>query len=453
MYNGARIEKWTEGAILPLPKKGDLGLTSNYRGITLTSIASKIYNALLLNRIQPHLESVLRRNQNGFRKERSTVGQILTVRRIMEGVKAKNLPAVLLFVDFSKAFDSIHRGKMRKILLAYGIPPETVNGIMALYKNSRALVRSPDGDTELFSILAGVLQGDTLAPFLFIVCLDYILRTSIDNIKENGLILTKSSSPRYANNLTDADYADDLALFANSSSEVSALLHSLENAAKDIGLHVNADKTEYMCFNTQGSLNTIKSEPLKQVDTFTYLGSNISSSEADVKSRIGKAWGALDKLNTIWKPSHPKQMKRRFFRATVETVLLYGSSAWTLTKNLETKLSGTYTRMLRAALDVSWKEHPTKNFLYAPLPPLTQTIIERRLRFAGHCWRAKQEIISDVLFWQPRHGKRNRGRPERTYIDQLCADAELPVEELKVAMMDRSWWCNRVKQFRLTSTR
>ena len=132
---------------------------------------------------------------------------------------------------------------------------------MALWlyiKNSRALVRSPDGDTELFSILAGVLQGDTLAPFLFIVCLDYILRTSIDNIKENGLILTKSSSPRYANNLTDADYADDLALFANSSSEVSALLHSLENAAKDIGMHVNADKTEYMCFNTQGSLNTLK---------------------------------------------------------------------------------------------------------------------------------------------------------------------------------------------------
>ena len=199
---------------------------------------------------------------------------------------------------------------------------------MALWlyiKNSRALVRSPDGDTELFSILAGVLQGDTLAPFLFIVCLDYILRTSIDSIKENGLILTKSSSPRYANNLTDADYADDLALFANSSSKANALLHSLENAAKD-GLHVNVDKTEYMCFNTQGSLNTIKSEPLKQVDTFTYMGSNISSSEADVKSRIGKAWGALDKLNTIWKPSHPKQMKRRFFRATVETVLLYGSS-------------------------------------------------------------------------------------------------------------------------------
>ena len=137
----------------------------------------------------------------------------------------------------------------------------------------------------------------------------------------------------------------------------------------------------------------------------------------------------------------------------VESVLLYGASAWTLTKHLETKLSGTYTRMLRAALDVSWKDHPTNKFLYGPLPPLMQTICERRLRFAGHCWRAKQELISDVLFWQPRHGKRKRGRPEKTYIDQMCADAELTVEELKRAMMDRSWWSTRVREFRLTSTR
>ena len=120
---------------------------------------------------------------------------------------------------------------------------------MALYKNSRAIVRSPDGDTEFFTILAGVLQGDTLAPFLFIICLDYILRTSLDKIKENGLVLNKSTSPRHAINITDADYADNLALFANSISEARALLHSLENSAKDIGLHVNASKTEFMSFN------------------------------------------------------------------------------------------------------------------------------------------------------------------------------------------------------------
>ena len=118
-----------KGYISPFPKKGDLGLVKNYRGITLTSIAAKIYNALLRNRIEPKIYNILRKNQNGFRRNRSTTSQILTIRRILEGVRAKNLPAKLLFVDFTKAFDSIHRGKMELILLAYGLPKETVAAI------------------------------------------------------------------------------------------------------------------------------------------------------------------------------------------------------------------------------------------------------------------------------------------------------------------------------------
>ena len=98
-----------------------------------------------------------------------------------------------LFVDFTKAFDSIHRGKMEQILLAYGLPKETIDAIMMLYRNTKVKVRSPDGDTDYFNIIAGVLQGDTLAPYLFIICLDKVLRTSI----ENGFKLTKEKSRRY----------------------------------------------------------------------------------------------------------------------------------------------------------------------------------------------------------------------------------------------------------------
>ena len=97
----------------------------------------------------------------------------------------------MIFVDFTKAFDSIHRRKMEQILLAYGIPKETVAAITILYRNTKVKVRSPDGDTEYFDIVACVLQGDTLAPYLFIICLDYVLRTSIDKIRENGFELTK----------------------------------------------------------------------------------------------------------------------------------------------------------------------------------------------------------------------------------------------------------------------
>ena len=151
------------------PKKKNLALTKNYRGITLTSIASKIYNLMLLNR--PKIEDILRKNQNRFRTNRSTTGQILTIRRLIEGVKSKNVPAILLFIDFSKAFDSIDRFKLKYILSAYGIPKETINAIMILYTNTRAMVRSPDGDTPFFDITSGVLQRDTLSPYLFIICL------------------------------------------------------------------------------------------------------------------------------------------------------------------------------------------------------------------------------------------------------------------------------------------
>ena len=128
-----------KGCILPFPKKGDLRLAKNYRGITLTSIAAKIYNALQQNRIELKIDNILRKNQNGFRRNGSTASQILT---ILEGVRAKNLLATILLVDFTKAFDSIHRGKMEQIRLTYGLPKETVAVIMILYRNTKEKVRS-----------------------------------------------------------------------------------------------------------------------------------------------------------------------------------------------------------------------------------------------------------------------------------------------------------------------
>ena len=108
-YLGDAPNCWLQGKILLVPKKGDLSIASNYRRITLFSSASKIYNKMLLNRIRPILDGKLRTNQNGFRPGRSTLAQTLTLRKIIEGVKSKTLPAVMIFVDFQKAFDSIQR--------------------------------------------------------------------------------------------------------------------------------------------------------------------------------------------------------------------------------------------------------------------------------------------------------------------------------------------------------
>ena len=341
---------------------------------------------------------------------------------------------------------------MEQILLAYGITKETVAAITILYRNTKVKVRSPDGDTEYFDIVAGVLQGDTLAPYLFIICLDYVLRTSIDKIKENGFELTKKRSRRYpATTITDADYADDIAIVANTPDQAETLLHSLEQAAASIGLYVNAHKTEYMCYNQTGDISTLEGTPLKLVDKFTYLGSSVESTEKDIETRLTKAWTAINRLSIIWKSDLTDKMKRSFFQAAVTSILLYGCTTWTLTKRLEKKLDDNYTRMLRAILNKSWQQHPTRHQLYGHLPPITKTIQVRRTRHAGHCWRSRDELIRDVLLWIPTHGRAKAGRPARTYIQQLCEDTGCCPEDLPRAMNDREEWRERVRDIRATS--
>ena len=188
---------------------------------------------------------------------------------------------------------------MEQILLAYSIPKETVAAITILYRNTKVKVRSPDGDKNNFGIVA-VLQGETLALYLFIICLDYVLRTSIDKIRENGFELTKKRSRRYpAKTITDTDYADDIAILANTPSQAETLLYSLERAATGIGLYVNAHKTEYMCYNQTGDISTLDGTPLKLVDKFTYLGSSVASTEKDIDTRLTK-YGQLSIGNRLY---------------------------------------------------------------------------------------------------------------------------------------------------------
>ena len=123
----------------------------------------------------------------------------------------------------------------------------------------------------------------------------------------------------------------------------------------------------------------------------------------------------------------------------------------TLTKRPEKKLDGNYTRMLRAILNKSWQQHPTRHQLYGHLPPITKTIQVRRTRHAGHCWRSRDEPIRDVLLWIPTHGRAKAGRPARTYIQQLCEDTGCCPEDLPRAMNDREEWRERVRDIRATS--
>ena len=201
-----------------------------------------------------------------------------------------------------------------------------------------------------------------------------------------------------------------------------------------------------MCYNQTGDISTLDGTSLKLVDKFTYLGSSVSSTEKDIDTRLTKAWTAIDRLSIIWKSDLTDKMERSFSQAAVVSILLYGCTTWTLTKRLEKKLDGNYTRMLRAILNKSWRQ------LYGHLPPIMKTIQFRRTRHAGHCWRNRDERISDVLLWTPTYGRAKAGRPARTYIQQLCEDKGCSPEDQPEAMNDREKWRERVRDIRASGT-
>ena len=161
-------------------------------------------------------------------------------------------------------------------------------------------------------------------------------------------------------------------------------------------------------------------------------GSSVSSTEKDIDTRLTKAWTAIDKLSIIWKSDLTDKIKRSFFQAAVVSILLYRCTTWTLTKRLEKKLDGNYTRMLRAKLIKSWGQHPTKHQLYGHLPPVTKTIQVRRTRHAGHCWRSKDELISDVYSYGPPH-----------MADQHTYSSYVRIRDVALKTCQRRWTIGR----------
>ena len=279
-------DQWITSVIVPLPKKGDLSLMTNYRGISLLSIAAKVYNNILLNRIRDEVDPILRKNQAGFRPGRSCAQQIHILRRVLEGFRDYQLPLVVTFIDFKKAFDSINRKVMFAVLRHYGIPEAVVNAISVLYKNSKSAVMVDGGLSDPFDVTTGVLQGDVLAPFLFVVLVDYLLKKATSQL-DSGVVTHPRRSRRHpAKSLNDLDIADDIALLESSISRAQAQLTKTAEAAADLGLVISAPKTEYMTVNCnpQPALQ-VYGDPINHVSDFRYLGSMVASASSDLKRR------------------------------------------------------------------------------------------------------------------------------------------------------------------------
>ena len=168
-----------------------------------------------------------------------------------------------------------------------------------------------------------------------------------------------------------------------------------------------------------------------------------------MKVRKALAWKACNKMQALWKSNLSATTNIRFFRAAVESILLYGSEGWTLTESLEARLDGCYTRLLMMVQNLNWKDHPTRDTIYGDLPKVSLIVRARRLNFAAHCTRRVNEPVSSLVFWNPTQGTRNQGRPRLTYPKLLSLDTGIHQQELSNLMKDRDLW----RRFFMTSDR
>ena len=418
---------WKEGYIVKIPKKGDLSQCSNYRGISLLSVPGKIFNRVILNRLKNAVDTKLRDNQAGFRRNRSCTDQIATLRIILEQSLEWRSSLYVNFIDYEKAFDSVDRTSLWKLLRHYGVPDKIVSLIRKSYEGMSCKVVHGQQLSESFQVRTGVRQGCLLSPFLFLLAIDWIMKETTSEGR-NGIQWTLMGPN---NQLDDLDFADDLALLSSTRQQMQAKTDTMAEKSAKIGLHVNRGKTKVMRVNNQSQEPiSVYGEPIEEVDFFIYLGSvvdKLGGTDADIKARKGKARSAFKKMKNVWSSAMlSTRIKVRIFNSTIKPVLMYGSETWRMNSTPINKVQSFVNSCLRKLLRIHWPEVITNQELWEKTrqTPVKEDITQRKWRWIGHTLRKPDGCITrQALTWNPQ-GSRRRGRPRNTWRRDIDRERE-----------------------------
>ena len=435
--------EWSKAVIVKLFKKGQKTKCDNWRGIALQSVGSKVLCQIILNRIQSKVEKVLRDEQHGFRQNRSCCDLIFSLRVLLDESNEWQVQLLIVFIDFLKAFDSIHRGTIWKILVHYGIPTKIVNIIKALYHDIMCAVQTEGGLTEWFSVQSGVRQGCILSPLLFAIVIDFVLR---------GCSFSGGIQLNPLRELNDGDFADDVALITHDPEDMQRNINELGRMANAVGLSINANKTKSMSNAVIPDLAEgllVNNEEIEEVREFKYLGSILTqdaNSEREILCRITLAGSAFSYLRNVWRNNkYSQKLKLKIYNSNVVSVLMYGCETWSITAQLERRLQAFDNNCLRSILNIHWTERIRNDEIYRMTnhTPILDLIRKRRWMYWGHMVRMGEgRLPHDAWCWTP-PGLRKSGRPKMTLGRSLMKEAKLArssLEELWLKAQDRSSW-------------
>ena len=348
---------------------------------------------------------------------------------------------------------------MFQILRHYGIPFEIVQAIRVIYTNSKSKVIVDGKFSDEFPVTTGVLQGDTLAPLLFIIVIDYVMKNAVsDAARErdmHGFLANKREGTRHQETkpaacVNDLDFSDDIALLENNRTDCQAQLTITSKRANEVGLRINYKKTEIMKTTGDDTKITVDGHEIEYVNNFKYLGSMMLSSESDFLVRRGQAWAVFEKMKSIWRSKVVDiKLKAKLFRWSCVSILTYGSESWILTDKLAKQIDSFSTTAYRRMLGIHWTDKVSNERLYQMTDqrPLSEIIQQRQLRFIGHILRREPtELVNQYALYTPKenHGKRGRGRPATSYAKyfaRLINNTVPPTEsEIRALAANRERW-------------
>ena len=472
----AVVKDWKDAEIIPIPKKGDLRVCDNWRGISLLDVAGKVFARILQDRLQVTAEKILPDSQCGFRKGRGCVDMIFAARQLVEKSREHDDSLFTLFVDLTKAYDSVPRHAFWSLLEKYGVPPTMLSVIRSLHDGMTAEVRVGDSNTDSILVTNGLRQGCTLAPTLFNLYFSAMVASWRSQCPQIGVTVKYRIGRRLVGDrtakarlqtvtVTESQFADDVAVYATTREALNQATASFVRVAADWGLTVSLVKSKVLVAGNH--LEPTDTMPIQLdgglidvVDNFTYLGSNITEDgelQNEVAVRIGKAsraFGCLQK-SIFQNKRLSTSIKREVYRATVLSVLLYGTETWAVKAHSLRRLSGFHNRCIRSIMGVSkvqqWKERITSTELaeeFGMTETMKDILMRHRLRWLGHIARMddhrlpKQLLFGELQRKRPRHGTKRRWR------DLMAADVQstgLGEEWYEVAQ-DRKEWTKRCEQ-------
>ncbi|CAF3398890.1 unnamed protein product [Rotaria socialis] len=455
------VEDWTTAILIRLYKnKGDRTVCGNYRGISLLVVTGKIFSRIILNRIQNVIYKQLLEQQAGFRRNKSTIDPIFTLKLIMEKSQEYNKSLFLCFIDIQKAYDSVDRKLLWKVCRGYSISDKLIRLLKLLHSKTKARVRINGELSESFEMETGVLQGGIISPMLFNIFFDYVIRRVTEEAGVNGVKLAFGSRDFFntdKDQFEDLDvvalmYADDLVAISDNATDIERFIRTFEKVTQQCGLTMNVKKTCMMSlkqFKEDDQRRVIKgqeidipkfditlrNENIELVEHFPYLGCIVSrdhSMEKEIETRLGKASSTFNMLrNTIWyRKSISFEAKFRIFRACVLPVLLYGSEIWSVTVTQERRINTFYMKCLRTIIGVNLGDRIANNTLLeiTGQPHIENIMRRNRLRWFGHANRLNKEdnepsIVRKIMFsYYPNVKRPRNGGIKRRWEDMIADD-------------------------------